>query len=82
MTPPTKVIDDPFIDNGRKQPSKSVPIRDEKIHEQTLIPVTTKMIHSAVSEDNQFVLKIVVHFILSKLLVLLYIIMNIGITML
>ena len=56
-TPPTKVTDDPFIDDDRKPPSKSVPIRDKKIHEQTLIPVTTKMINSAVSEDNQFVLK-------------------------
>jgi len=57
MIPPTKVTDDPFIDDDRKPPSKSVPIEDKKIHEQTLIPVTTKMIHSAVSEDNQFVLK-------------------------
>ena len=56
-TPPTKVTDDPFIDDDRKPPSKLVPIGDKKIHEQTLIPVTTKMINSAVSEDNQFVLK-------------------------
>ena len=27
------------------------------MHEQTLIPITMKMINSAVSEDNQFVLK-------------------------
>jgi hypothetical protein len=51
------VTDDPFIDDNRKPPSKSVPIGDKKTHEQTLIPVTTKMINSAVSEDNQFVLK-------------------------
>jgi hypothetical protein len=51
------VTDDPFIDDDRKPPSKSVPIGDKKTHEQTLIPVTTKMINSAVSEDNQFVLK-------------------------
>jgi len=57
MTPPTKVTDDPFIDDDRKTPSKSVPIGDKQIHEQMLIPVTTKMIHSAVSEDNQFVMK-------------------------
>jgi len=56
-TPPTKVTDDPFIDNDRKSPSKSGSIRDKKIHEQMLIPVTTKMINSAVSEDNQFFLK-------------------------
>ena len=56
-TPPTKVTDDPFIDDDRKSPSKSVPMGDKKIHEQMLIPVTTKMINSAVSEDNQFVLK-------------------------
>ena len=56
MTPPTKVTDDPFIDD-RKPPSKTVPIGDKKIHEQMLIPVTMKMINSAVSEDNQFVLK-------------------------
>ena len=55
-TPPMKVTDDPFIDK-RKPPSKSVPIGDKKIHEQTLIPVTMKMINSAVSDDNQFVLK-------------------------
>jgi len=57
MTPPTKVTDDPFIGDDRKPPSKSVPLRDKKINEQTLIPVTMKMINSAVSEDNQFVLK-------------------------
>ena len=57
MTPPSKVTDDPFIDEDRKPPSKSVPIGDKKTHEQTLIPVTTKMIKSDVSEDNQFVLK-------------------------
>ena len=47
-TTPTKVTDDPFIDE-RKQPSKSVRIGDTKTHNKTLIPVTTKMIHSAVS---------------------------------
>jgi len=51
------VTDDPFIDDERKPPSKSVPIGDKKTNEQTLIPVTTKMINSAVSEDNQFILK-------------------------
>jgi hypothetical protein len=53
MTPPTKVTDDPFIDD-RKPPSKSVPIGDTKTYEKTLIPVTTKMIHSAVIESNHF----------------------------
>jgi len=52
-----KVTDDLFIDDDRKPPSKSVSIGDKKIHEQTLIPVTKKKINSAVSEDNQFVLK-------------------------
>ncbi len=56
-TPPTKVTDDPFIDDEKKPPSKSVPIGDKILHEQTLIPVTTNMINSAVSENNQFVLK-------------------------
>ena len=56
-TPPTKVTDDPFIDDNRKPPSKSVPIGDKKTHEQMHIPVTTKMINSAVSEGNQFILK-------------------------
>ncbi len=55
-TPPTKVTDDPFI-NDRKPPSKSVPIGDKKTHGQILITVTTKMINSVVSEYNQFVLK-------------------------
>jgi len=32
-------------------------LSEKKIHEQKLIPVTTKMINSAVSEDNQFVLE-------------------------
>jgi hypothetical protein len=32
------VTDDPFIDDDRKPPSKSVPIGDKKTHEQTLIP--------------------------------------------
>jgi hypothetical protein len=73
-TPPSKVTDDPFIDNDRKPPSKSVPIGDKKTHEQTLIPVTTKMINSAVSEDNQFVLKDGRSLHLVKVLVLLYMI--------
>ncbi len=53
MTPPTKVTDDQFIDE-RKPPSKLVPIGDTKTHDKTLIPVTTKMIHLAVSESNHF----------------------------
>jgi hypothetical protein len=53
---PTKVVDDPFIDD-RKPPSKSVLIGDTKTHDKTLIPVTTQMIHSAVSESNQFFFK-------------------------
>jgi hypothetical protein len=68
------VTDDPFIDDDRKPPSKSVPIGDKKTHEQTLIPVTTKMINSAVSEDNQFVLKDGRSLHLVKVLVLLYMI--------
>ena len=56
-TLPTKGTDDPFIDDNRISSSKSVPFGDEKIHKQTLIPVTMKMINSAVSDDNQFVLK-------------------------
>ena len=53
MAPPTKVTDDPLIDD-RKLPSKSVRIGDTKTHNKTLIPVTTKMIHSAVNESNHF----------------------------
>ena len=53
MTPAMKVTDDPFIDE-RKPPNKSVPIKDAKTHDKTRIPVTTKMIHSAVSESNHF----------------------------
>ncbi len=34
-----------------------VRIGDTKTHDKTLIPVTTKMIHSAVSESNCFFLK-------------------------
>jgi hypothetical protein len=56
MAPPTKVMDDPFIDD-RKSPSKSVRIGDTKTHDKMLFPVTKKMIHSAVSESNQFFLK-------------------------
>ena len=52
-TPPTKVTDDLFIDE-RKSLSKSVRIGDTKTHNKMLIPVTTKMIHSAVSESNHF----------------------------
>ena len=53
MTHSTKVTEDPFIDE-RKSPSKSIRFGDTKIHNKTLIPVTTKMIHSAVSETNHF----------------------------
>ena len=52
-TIPTKVTDDLFIDE-RKSPSKSVCIRDTETYDKTLITVTTKMIHSAVSESNHF----------------------------
>ncbi len=52
-TPSTKVMDDPFIDE-RKSQCKLVCIGDTKTHDKTLIPVTTKMIHSAVSESNLF----------------------------
>ena len=48
-------MNDPFIDD-RKPPSKSVPIGDKK-HTKKVIPVTTKMVNSDVSECNQFVLK-------------------------
>jgi hypothetical protein len=74
-TPPTKVTDDPFIDE-RKPQSK---IGDTKTHNKMLIPVTTKMIHSSVSESNHFFGKMDVIFILSKLLVHLCIIKNFGI---
>ena len=50
-TPPMKATDDPFIDN-KKPSSKSVPIGDKTTHSHTLIPVTTKMLKSAVSECN------------------------------
>jgi hypothetical protein len=55
-TPPTKVMDDPFIDE-RKSPCKLVCNGDTKTHDKTLIPVTTKMIHASVSESNHFFLK-------------------------
>ncbi len=53
MTPPIKVRDNPFIDE-RKSPSKSTRFGDTKTHNKMLIPVTTKMIHSAVSESHFF----------------------------
>ncbi len=49
------MTDDPFIDD-RKPPSKLVPIGDTKT-QKTRIPVTKKMIHSTVSESNQYFLK-------------------------
>ncbi len=54
MTPPTKVTDDPFIDDRKPSGTFLVCIGDTKTHDKTLIPVTTKMIHSAVSESNHF----------------------------
>jgi hypothetical protein len=56
-TPPTKVTDDPFIDDRKPSGTLLVRIGDTKTHDKTLIPVTTKMIHSAVSESNHFFLK-------------------------
>ena len=56
-TPPTKVTDDPFIDDRKPSATLLVRIGDTKTHDKTLIPVTTKMIHSAVSESNHFFLK-------------------------
>ncbi len=53
-TPPTKVTDDPFIDERKPPGTLLVRIGDMKTHDNTLIPVTTKMIHSAVSESNHF----------------------------
>jgi hypothetical protein len=53
-TPPTKVMDDPFIDDREPSATLLVRIGDTKTHDKTLIPVTTKMIHSAVSENNHF----------------------------
>jgi len=56
-TPPTKVTDDPFIDDRKPSATLLVRIGDTKTQNKTLIPVTTKMIHSAVSESNHFFLK-------------------------
>jgi hypothetical protein len=53
-TPPTKVTDDPFIDERNPSGTLLVHIGDTKPHGKTLIPVTTKMIHSTVSESNHF----------------------------
>ncbi len=56
-TPPTKVTDDPFIDDRIPSGTLLVCIGDTKntkTHDKTLIPVTTKMIQSAVSESNNF----------------------------
>ena len=52
--PPTKVTDDPFIDERKPSGTLLVCIGDTKTREKSLIPVTTKMIHSAVSESNHF----------------------------
>ena len=56
-TPTTKVTDDPFIDDRKPSVTLLVRIGDTKTYDKTLIPVTTKMIHSAVSENNHFFLK-------------------------
>ncbi len=53
-THPTKVTNDPFIDEGKSPGTLLVRIGDTKTHDKMLIPVTTKMIHSAVSESNHF----------------------------
>jgi hypothetical protein len=54
MTPPTKVTNDPFIDERKPPGTLLVRIGDTKTHDKTLIPVTMKLIHSAVSESNNF----------------------------
>ena len=56
IIPPTIVNDDPFIDD-RNPSSISVPIGDKLSNSTMLIPVTTKMLKSAVSICNKFVLK-------------------------
>ena len=53
-TPPSKVTDDPFIDDRKPSATLLVRIEDTKTYDKTLNPVTTKMIHSAVSESNHF----------------------------
>jgi hypothetical protein len=53
-TPPTKVTDDPFIDERKLSGTLLVRIGDTKTHDKTLIPVTMKMIHSTVNESNHF----------------------------
>jgi hypothetical protein len=53
-TIPTKVTDDPFIDDRKPSGTLLVCIGDTKTHNKTLLPVTTKMIYSAVSESNHF----------------------------
>jgi hypothetical protein len=53
-TPPTKVTDDPFIDERKPSGTLLVRTGDTKTHDKTHIPVTTKMIHSAVSKNNHF----------------------------
>jgi hypothetical protein len=53
-TPPTKVTNDPFIDERKPSGTLLVRIGVMKTHDKTLIPVTTKMIHSPVSESNHF----------------------------
>jgi hypothetical protein len=62
-TPPTKVTDDPFIDDRKQSGTLLVCIGDTKTHNKTRIPVTTEMIHSDVSKSNHF-LKMDVSFIL------------------
>jgi len=56
-TPTTKVTDDPFIDDRKPSVTLLVRIGDTKTYDKALIPVTTKMIHSAISENNHFFLK-------------------------
>ncbi len=54
-TPSTKVMDDPFIDNRKPPAILLVRIGNTKTHDKIHIPVTTKMIHFAVSESNHFI---------------------------
>ncbi len=53
-TPSMKVTDDPLIDDRKPSGTLLVRIRDTKTQDKTLIPVTMKMIYSAVSESNHF----------------------------
>ncbi len=52
--PPTKVTDNLFIDDRKPSGTLLVRIGDKKTHDKTLIPVTSKKIHSTVSESNHF----------------------------